>query len=49
MGCYSAIRFVHDNPETFGEDTPLGDPLRRPRWGVPCRFDIEHPSFQSLC
>ncbi|CAK9063428.1 Hypothetical protein SCF082_LOCUS32851 [Durusdinium trenchii] len=23
------------------QDTPLGDALRRPRWGVPFRFDIE--------
>ena len=28
-------------PALGRQDTPLGDPLRRPRWGVPLRFDIE--------
>lgn len=35
---------LHVRTPLLGEDTPLGDALRRPRWGVPFRFDIEQPS-----
>eukprot|EP00931_Biecheleriopsis_adriatica_P008449 TRINITY_DN109635_c0_g1_i1.p1 TRINITY_DN109635_c0_g1~~TRINITY_DN109635_c0_g1_i1.p1 ORF type:complete len:603 (+),score=84.98 TRINITY_DN109635_c0_g1_i1:82-1890(+) len=29
------------NAQDFHQEIPIGDPKRRPRWGVPCRLDIQ--------